>query len=315
MIAILSGGVGAARFAVGMANLIDPRDIVIISNVGDDDELHGLHISPDIDTVIYTLAESINPETGWGLNGETWRVMDALAAYGGLTWFRLGDGDLATHLFRTQLLREGVTLTEITDRIRKRWNVKPKILPVTDGRLRTVLFSVSAGMEERMSFQEYFVQHAHRPVISRVIYDGSGEVTATNEVTETLETASAILIAPSNPVLSIGPILSVPGITDLLLRRRDKVVAVSPIIAGEAVKGPAAKLMSELGLGPSALGVAQYYRKIISAIVIDGADANLADDIRALGIETAVTNTLMDNVEVSRLLAKTALDMVGGGPN
>ncbi len=315
MIAILSGGVGAARFARGVANLVDPQDISIISNVGDDEELHGLHISPDIDTVIYTLGESINPETGWGLEGETWRVMDALAAYGGLTWFRLGDRDLATHLFRTQLLREGVKLTEITDRIRKRWNVKPKILPVTDDRLRTVLFSVSDGTEERMSFQQYFVQYAHRPVISRITYDGSEQATATNEVIETLLRASAILIAPSNPVLSIAPILSVPGIVDLLQRRRDKVVAISPIIAGEAVKGPAAKLMFELGLGPSALGVAQYYREIISAIVIDSADANLADDIRALGIKAAVTNTLMDNVDVSKLLAKTALDMVSVDPN
>ncbi len=310
MIAILSGGVGAARFALGMSNLVDPEEISIISNVGDDEVLHGLHISPDIDTVIYTLSGAINPETGWGLDGETWRVMDALSEYGGITWFRLGDRDLATHLFRTQLLREGETITKITERIRRRWNVKPKILPVTDGELRTILYSEKQGTEHRLSFQEYFVQNAHRPEISRIVYEHSSDARPTDEVLHSLEVATVIVIAPSNPVLSIAPILSVPGITDLLQRRRDRVVAVSPIVAGKAIKGPAAKLMAELGLNPSALGVAEYYCEIASAIVIDDTDSSFADDIRSLEMKVAHTNTLMNSIDASTHLAEVALRLV-----
>jgi LPPG:FO 2-phospho-L-lactate transferase len=313
VIAILAGGVGAARFASGMSALVEPEEIAIISNVGDDEVLHGLHISPDIDTVIYTLGGAINPDTGWGLEGETWRVMDALSDYGGLTWFRLGDRDLATHLFRTQLLREGQSLTTITEKIRKRWNVRSKILPVTDGRLRTILYSADGKDEQRLSFQEYFVRHAHRPEITRIAYEQSSDAHATDEVLETLSSASAIIIAPSNPLLSIGPILSVPGIVDLLTQRREKVVAVSPIIAGEAVKGPAAKIMAELGLGPTALGVAEYYCEIASAIVIDSADASLTDAINLLDLKVKDTNTIMNSVEASRALAKVTLDLIAEG--
>lgn len=310
VIAILSGGVGAARFALGMVELVDPADIRVISNVGDDEVLHGLHISPDIDTVIYTLAGAINRETGWGLEGETWRVMEALSDYGGLTWFRLGDRDLATHLFRSQLLREGATLTQITDRIRKRWNVKPQILPVTDAELRTVLYLEKDGEERKLTFQEYFVQLAHRPQITRVAYQLSDGAEPTREVADSLEKADAIVIAPSNPVLSIGPILSVPGVVERLKSRRERVVAVSPIIAGKAIKGPAAKLMGELGLEPSALGVAQYYKDLISGIVIDTADSSLADSIADLGLKVNVTKTLMDSAEASRSLAQAALNLV-----
>ncbi len=313
MIAILSGGVGAARFALGMSQAINPNEIAIISNVGDDEVLHGLHISPDIDTVIYSLGSAINPETGWGLENETWNAMDALADYGGITWFRLGDRDLATHLFRTQLLAAGETLTEVTDKIRKRWNVQPRILPVTDDKLRTVITAQIDGQERDLTFQEYFVKYAHQPIVSRVAYQYSGEARMTLSVREALESAEAIIIAPSNPILSIGPILAVPGISEVLSRKRDKVTAISPIIAGEAVKGPAAKLMSELGLAQSAYGVAQYYKGLISAMVIDDKDSGLSDHIRSLGIRTAQTNTLMTSQAVSENLAFAALATVLGG--
>ncbi|TAN26319.1 MAG: 2-phospho-L-lactate transferase [Actinomycetota bacterium] len=314
MIAILSGGVGAARFALGMRQIIDPTEISIISNVGDDEVLHGLHISPDIDTVTYTLGNAINPDTGWGLKNETWHAMDALTDYGGITWFRLGDRDLATHLFRTQLLSEGKTLTQVTDRIRKRWKVQPRILPVTDDELRTVLYSVIDGRAQQLTFQEYFVRYAHKPAVSRVIYEHSAEARMTPSVIQALENAEAIVIAPSNPILSIGPILAVPGVSEILSRRRERVVAISPIVAGQAVKGPAAKLMAELGLRQSAYGVAEYYKDIISAIVIDDTDAGLADQIRLLGIKTFPTNTLMTSPETSKNLASAALSMISGEP-
>ncbi|NNN18339.1 MAG: 2-phospho-L-lactate transferase [Acidimicrobiaceae bacterium] len=301
---------GAARFARGMSQVVDPEEISIISNVGDDEVIHGLHISPDIDTMIYTLAGAINPETGWGLKGETWHTMEALAEYDGITWFRLGDRDLATHLFRTQLLTEGESLTEITDKIRKRWKVKPRILPVTDDSLKTVLYTIVDGEERKLSFQEYFVQYAHRPTISRIDYEHLAGLTATTSVIETLEAAEVIIIAPSNPVLSIAPILAVPGIAEILAKNRDKVVAISPIIAGEAVKGPAAKLMAELGLGPSALGVANYYRKLISAIVIDHKDSDLKEQIELSGMRALETDTLMRNAPASMNLAASTLKLV-----
>ncbi len=313
MIAILSGGVGAARFALGMSQVVNPSEIAIISNVGDDEVLHGLHISPDIDTVIYTLGSAINPETGWGLENETWNTMDALADYGGITWFRLGDRDLATHLFRTQLLGAGETLTQVTDKIRKRWNVQPRILPVTDDTLRTVITSLIDGQERELTFQEYFVKYAHQPVASRVTYQHSGQARITPNVREALESADAIILAPSNPILSIGPILAVPGISEILSRKRDRVIAISPIIAGEAVKGPAAKLMAELGLTQSAYGVAQYYKELISAMVIDDKDSGLSDQIRRLGIRTVQTDTLMTSQAVSGNLASAALNTVLGG--
>lgn len=310
MIALLSGGVGAARFARGLIQIVPPSQVCMISNVGDDEVLHGLHISPDIDTVIYTLAGAINKETGWGLENESWRVMDALADYGGDTWFRLGDRDLATHMFRTQLLSKGKTLTEITKRIKHRWDIEPEIYPATNDTLRTQLYCEINGAEKRLSFQEYFVQLAQRPKINRVFYQGHQEAHATSEVTETLERAEIIIIAPSNPILSIGPILAISEITEILKNRRDRVVAVSPIIAGKAVKGPASKLMNELGLDPSALGVAEFYKDIAGSIVIDHRDSSLAKDIRKLNMSTEVTETLMDTDQAAKNLALAAVELI-----
>lgn len=310
MIAILAGGVGAARFARGIAKITDPSEVTIISNVGDDEIMHGLHISPDIDTVIYTLANEINPETGWGLKGESWRVMEALGDYGGETWFRLGDRDLATHLFRTHLLRSGQNLTQVTERIRTRWGVEIKILPATNDKLRTKIFVEIDGKEEELSFQEYFVGHAHEPSVSRIVYDNSGQALAGRDVVVTLESADEIIIAPSNPLLSIAPILSIPQISEILKSRRDHVVAISPIIAGDAVKGPAAKLMTELGFQATAYGVAEFYSNFISAIVIDLQDLSYSEQITNLGIKNTATNTLMTDIDKSAKLASQTLELI-----
>lgn len=310
MIAILSGGVGAAKFARGVASLYNPSEIRIISNTGDDEELHGLHISPDIDTVIYTLAGAINKETGWGLDGETWRTMDALSEYGGITWFKLGDKDLATHMFRTQLLRDGENLTQVTDKIRSRWGVKIRVLPVTNDPLKTVLYCNLGGSNEWLSFQEYFVKYSHSPETLRIQYNNAKKTKPTPEVIETIESAEVIFIAPSNPLLSIGPILAVSGMIELLQARRESVVAISPIIGGKAVKGPAAKLMGELGLISSSLGVAQYYKEVIDSLVIDTIDAHLLSDIRLLGIRATATDTLMTNDDVAKSVASTAVRLV-----
>lgn len=310
MIAILAGGVGAAKFARGISQIEDPSEITIVSNVGDDEIMHGLHISPDIDTVIYTLADEINPETGWGLRNESWRVMDALGDYGGETWFRLGDRDLATHLFRTQLLRTGESLTKVTDRIRARWGVEIKILPATNDRLRTKIFAEIDGEEKELSFQEYFVGHAHQPSATRLIYENSGQALATSEVIHALENADEIIIAPSNPLLSIAPILSIPRISEIVENKKNKVAAISPIIAGNSVKGPAAKLMQELGFQPTAFGVAEFYANFISSIVIDTQDSSFGEQISNLGIQHRATNTLMTDTNASAELASQTLDLI-----
>lgn len=312
VIALLSGGVGAARFARGLVQIVPPAQVNLISNVGDDEVLHGLHISPDIDTVIYTLAGAINQETGWGLEGESWRVMEALSDYGGDTWFRLGDRDLATHMFRSQLLSNGETLTEITRKIKHRWGVEPQIYPATNDSVRTELYADIDGVEKKLSFQEYFVQLAQRPKIKQVIYQGHQEASATSEVVETLENADVIIIAPSNPILSIGPMLAIGEITELLTKRRDSVVAVSPIIAGKAVKGPAAKLMEELGLNPSALGIAEFYRNVAGSIVIDHRDSSIAEDIRRFNMNAGITETLMDSDQAAKTLAQVAVGLIEG---
>lgn len=310
MISILSGGVGAARFARGLTNLAEQHEIKIISNVGDDDTFHGLHVSPDIDTVIYTLANAINPDTGWGLSGESWRVMEALSDYGGETWFRLGDRDIATHMYRTQLLRSGISLTEVTRRIKNRWGINFDVLPATNDKLQTVLIATIEGVETKISFQEYFVQHAHRPAVTNVIYEGSTEARPTPEVINALEESDVIILAPSNPILSIGPIIAISEINKILRRRNDRVVAVSPIIAGRAVKGPAAQLMEQLGLEPSALGIARFYSDIATSIIIDNQDTALKQAISEIGFQVSSMNTLMTDDQVTQELANCAIDMI-----
>lgn len=306
MIASIGAGVGAARMLSGLL-LARPQDrIRAIVNTGDDLVLHGLAISPDLDTVTYTLADAVNRETGWGLAGESWRTMEALERYGGQTWFRLGDVDLATHLYRTQRLAEGATLTEVTAEIAASWGLGLDLLPMSDDPVRTLL-TVEG---EEIAFQDYFVARRHSVAVSAVRYAGADQSRPGPEVLSTLAAAEAVLICPSNPIVSIGPVLSVPGLRPALVARRDDTVAVSPIVAGAALKGPADRLLSELGHEPSVVGVARLYAPLAAALVIDPADADLAGAVEEEGMRAVVAPSIMSSPEVARSLAEAALAAV-----
>ncbi|MCB1040471.1 MAG: 2-phospho-L-lactate transferase [Acidimicrobiales bacterium] len=310
LVTVLAGGVGAARMLAGIVQVVDPADVAAIVNVGDDLELHGLRISPDLDTITYTLAGEINTETGWGLRGESWQAMDTVTRYGGISWFGLGDRDLGTHLYRTQRYAEGATLTEITAEIAQGWGLGLRLLPVTDHRLRTMVTLAEgddAGTE--VTFQEYFVQRRHQVAVSSVRFDGADDTLPGPEVLEAIAEADTVVVAPSNPIVSIDPLLAVPGVREAVEDRRDDVVAVSPIIAGAALKGPADRLLHELGHEPTVLGIARLYAPLASTLVIDEADAALADAVEAEGIRALVAPTVMASPEVAAALAEVVLDL------
>jgi LPPG:FO 2-phospho-L-lactate transferase len=308
----LCGGVGAARMLSGLVRVMAPADIKAIVNVGDDMVLHGLHISPDLDTVTYTLAGMDNRETGWGVAGESWTVMEELARLGGDDWFRLGDRDLATHLFRTERLRSGETLSSVTAAVARRRGIAVRLLPVTDDPLRTRLTLATptelgpAGTE--VAFQDYFVRLRHDVAVRAVRFDGAEEARPAPDVLPSIAAADNIVVCPSNPIVSIGPLLAVPGVRDALLGRRDRVVAVSPIIAGAALKGPADRLMAELGTDPSVVGVARLYAPWVGTLVIDVADADQAPRVEAEGVRCIVTPTVMHSPESAADLAKVVID-------
>jgi LPPG:FO 2-phospho-L-lactate transferase len=310
MLTALAGGVGAARMLRGLAGAIDPAEITAVVNTGDDVVLHGLHISPDLDTVTYTLAGAINTETGWGLSGETWTAMDALAAYGSgeLAWFRLGDRDLGTHLFRTSRLAAGATLSQVTAEITTRWGLTVGLLPMSDDRVETRV-TLADGPE--IGFQEYFVGRRHSVAVSGVRFVGANTARPAPGVLDAIRSADVVVICPSNPVVSIGPLLAVPGIRDAIVARRRDTVAISPIIAGAALKGPADRMMAELGLEPSVVGVARMYRDLAATLVIDDADAELAGDVRRTGMNCVVTPTVMKGLQEAVALARTVLGSAG----
>ncbi len=308
MIAALAGGVGAARLLRGMAEVVEPRDITAVVNVGDDTDLHGLHISPDLDTVLYTLADAINTETGWGLAGESWRVMEALERLGGTTWFNLGDRDLATHLYRTQRLSEGAALGTVTAELADRFGVGVRLVPVTDDPLRTRL-QLAGGAE--VGFQEYFVKLRHDVAVERVRFAGAADARPAPGVLEAIAAADTVVVCPSNPVVSIDPVLAVPGVAEALAARRDAAVAVSPIVAGAAVKGPAARLLVELGGESSVAGVARWYAPWVSTLVVDEADAALAPAVEAEGVRCVVAPAIMSDLTRSAALARVVLDARG----
>jgi LPPG:FO 2-phospho-L-lactate transferase len=288
----------------GLVEVMPPGDITAVVNTGDDTVLHGLHISPDLDTVMYTLAGAINAETGWGLAGESWRVMESLERLGGITWFNLGDKDLATHCYRTQRLSEGATLSEVTAELASSWGVDIRLLPVTDDPLRTRMQLVD-GPE--VSFQEYFVHLHHDVAVASVRFEGSASAQPGPRVLQAISGSDAIVVCPSNPVVSIDPLLAVPGILDSLVARRDDIVGVSPIVAGAALKGPADRLLAELGFEPSVVGVAKWYAPWMGTLVIDQADSALQHAVEAEGIRCVVTNTVMSTLELSADLARTVL--------
>jgi LPPG:FO 2-phospho-L-lactate transferase len=308
MIAALAGGVGAARLLRGMIDVEPPDQITAIVNTGDDTDLHGLHISPDLDTVMYTLADAINPETGWGLAGESWRVMEALERLGGITWFRLGDQDLATHCYRTQRLSEGAGLGQVTGELARSFGVAIRLLPVSDDLLRTRV-QLADGPE--IGFQEYFVRLRHEVTVSAVRFEGADSARPGPGVLEALDAAESIVVCPSNPVVSIGPVTAVTGVLDRLTQRRDRVIGVSPIIAGAALKGPADRLLREMGFESSVVGVARWYAAWMGTLVVDEADADLAPAVEAEGVRCVVAPTIMSTVDRSAGLARTVLDALG----
>jgi LPPG:FO 2-phospho-L-lactate transferase len=303
VIAVLSGGVGAARLLRALSDVVDPSTLHAIVNVGDDLELHGLCICPDLDTITYTLAGLNNDELGWGLRGESWRVMEELTALGGESWFRLGDRDLATHLYRTERLRNGATKSLVTAELATHHGIRVHLVPATNDIVATT-FETAVG---HLTFQEYFVQQHHNVVVTSINYEGAATSAPAPGVVETLRDASRIVIAPSNPLISVEPILQIPGIRDVLRERRNDVIAVSPIIKGSALKGPADRLLRELGFDASCVGVAAYYRDIVGTIVIDKADNDRRQEIEALGLQVRVTATIMHNDENSNLLATTVV--------
>ncbi len=317
-VAVVCGGVGAARFLRGLIDAVDdPGSISAIVNTGDDCSLHGLEISPDLDTIVYTLAGAIDPERGWGLVDETWRAMESLARFEAVRpagsaaaprWFNLGDQDLATHFYRTARLAEGATLTEITDEIRRAWNVPIRVLPMSDDRLSTLVTVVDPDVPEvgrEISFQDYFVRLRHGVPVASIRFVGTAALAggARRALTE----ASSVVIAPSNPLVSIGPIRSLEGVDLLLTERRERVVAISPIVGGVALKGPADRMLAELGHEPNVMGVAELYSPIASTLVIDTVDARHAAAVEAAGMRCVVTDTVMSNPGVARALALAAI--------
>ena len=318
-VTVLAGGVGAARFLRGLVQVVPPDDVTAVVNTADDVVLHGLNVSPDLDTVTYTLAGAVNPETGWGLTGETWAAMTALERFAGqapagsdagTTWFRLGDQDLATHLYRSARLREGAGLAAVTDEVRRAWGVPVRLLPVTEDRIET---RVTVAGEGEIGFQEYFVQRRHDVAASAVRFDGAEEATAGPGVLDAISGADVVVVAPSNPIVSIGPLLAVAGVADAVQARRDTVVAVSPIIAGAALKGPADRLLTELGHEASVTGVARLYAALVGTLVVDDADAALAPEVEAAGVRCVVGPTIMHGPEEAAALARLVLTSADRG--
>jgi LPPG:FO 2-phospho-L-lactate transferase len=307
MIVVLAGGVGAARFLQGIVQLVPQQQLTVIANTGDDRDFYGLHVSPDSDIVIYTLAGAVDETQGWGISGDTFNTMQQLTNYGHEDWFILGDRDLATHIHRTDLLRQGKTLSEVTDELRQHFGLLLRIIPMSDQAIQTHI-QTPKGL---IHFEEYFVKHRSADEVQDVVFVGAKEAKAAPGVIDAIKAAEAILIAPSNPIVSIGSILAVPGIHDALHEASGMIVAVSPIVRGSPIKGPADKLMRGLGMDVSAVGVARCYRDFLDVMVIDEQDAHLAPEIEDLGIPTLVTNTIMRDLDAKIELARRVLVAAG----
>lgn len=302
-ITALAGGVGAARFLTGLAKVIDPQDLTVIVNTGDDINLFDLHISPDVDIVTYTLAGIVDEAKGWGIKNDTFQALAALKTLGADTWFNLGDRDLATHVYRTSRLRQGATLTEVTDEIRAKLGLKTCILPMSNDHFETKIRTPQGTMH----FEEYFVKHQCKPQFLGVEFDGGATAKPALGVLDAVSDADLVIVCPSNPVVSVGTILSIAGVRDALCRTRARVVAVSPIVAGATIKGPADKMLKGLGVEVSAFGVAEFYSDFLDAIVIDSKDMDQRVRIEKLGLAVLETNTVMRSLEDKVALAKAVL--------
>jgi len=302
-IVALAGGVGASKILLGLNRVMDPRELTVIVNTGDDIVLHGLAISPDLDIVTYTLAEVVNPDTGWGFRDETFRTLEQLAVYGRPQWFHLGDRDLATHIHRTAMLRAGARLSEVANSIREALGVRATILPMSDEPVPTMIET----NEGRLHFQQYLVQRRAEPAVQAISFDGIERARPAPGVLEGLESARSVVICPSNPLISIGPILAVPGVREVMQKRRTHVVAVCPIVGGKSLKGPSDRMLAQLGHDVSALGVARMYQDICGTMMIDPVDSAQRPAIEALGVEVVVHPTVMRRVEDKELLARRIL--------
>jgi LPPG:FO 2-phospho-L-lactate transferase len=305
-ITALAGGTGAAKLLRGLARVVDPRELTVVVNTGDDAEIWGLHVSPDLDTVCYTLGGVIDEDKGWGLREETFHTLDQITRFGEPGWFNLGDRDLATHLHRTRLLHAGQSLTAITRRIAQALHVTATVLPMSDQPVRTRIL----GPDGWLAFQEYFVREKAQVDVRAVSYAGAPRATPAPGVTDALRRADAVLVCPSNPITSIGPILAVPGIVEALQATRATVVAVSPIVGGDAVSGPAGRLMASAGLPVSATGVARAYGGWLDVLVLDEQDRALADDVRTAGATPVPAPTMMTSREAEVTLARHVLGAI-----
>jgi LPPG:FO 2-phospho-L-lactate transferase len=309
LILALAGGVGGAKLAHGLAQVLRPEELLIVVNTADDFEHLGLAISPDLDTVMYTLAGIANPETGWGQAGETWEFMAALSKLGGPDWFRLGDRDLATHVERTRRRAAGEPLSAITRELCRRLGVNHIIAPMSDDPVRTLVRTETGTL----AFQEYFVRDRCAPVVRGFQFAGAEQARPSQAFGAALASSAleGVVLCPSNPYISIDPILAIPGVRDAIRACRS-VVAVSPIVGGEALKGPAAKMMRELGANATALGVARHYRDLVGRLVLDQTDAALAGEVRALGMQAEVRDTVMTGVADRTRLARECIRLVRG---
>ena len=312
----LAGGVGGAKLADGLQQILASGELTVVVNTGDDFEIHSLTICPDHDTVLYTLAGIAERNQGWGLSGETWAVMGQLARLGDETWFRLGDRDLATHLFRTERLRRGDRLTDVALELARSLGVPSQVLPMTDGPVRTRVRTADGWLD----FQDYFVRLHQEPDVLEVRFEGAEQAAVSPEVRDAIRSAEAIVVAPSNPIVSIGPILAVPGLLEEIAAARQRGVpsiAVSGIVGGKALRGPADRMLASLGEEPSALGVARRYvaAGLLDAFVLDRQDERLAAEVRALGLRVAATDTVMTDIESRASLARETLSAAEGAPS
>ena len=301
----LAGGVGGAKLALGFSHILGSEELTVVVNTADDDRFYGLHVSPDLDTVLYTLAGVSNAEMGWGLAGESFRTLERLKEYGVDAWFNLGDLDLATHLYRTKMLEEGKTLSEVCQQLAKSLGVEHKILPVTDSPIKTMV-ETQDGI---MSFQEYFVKNRCEPIVKSIDFNGSSNCTVTPGVRRAVLNMDLLVFCPSNPFVSIAPILSVPGFKEMIESFSGKSIGVSPIVGGEAIKGPAAKMLKELGHDVSPVGVARQYVGLCNAFIIDEKDADLKQEIESLGMNVFVTQTIMETDQDKKRLAEYILEI------
>jgi LPPG:FO 2-phospho-L-lactate transferase len=303
----LAGGVGAARFLDGLTRVVAPELIFIIGNTADDAEIHGLHVSPDLDTVTYTLAGLSDPKRGWGIHGDSFGCLEALGRLTKDTWFQLGDRDLATHLYRTERLRQGAKLSDVTAEISAALGVSPQIVPMSDDRVRTRICTPAGELE----FQTYFVKRRARDTVVSVRFDGASDARPARGVIEAIAEAEGVILCPSNPFISIGPILAVRGVREALQRKKDRVIAISPIVGGRALKGPAAHMMHSMLLRSSAAEVARLYMDFVGIFVLDEADRKQAAQVEALGIRPVVTDTVMHGLRERKSLARVIVRELG----